>query len=412
MSGARPNFQLPFPYGEKWLAQTRADHKPNPNSLDLTRQGGDSNGRPILAAAAGKVVRARYEGGGGNFVRIDHGNGWQTRYLHMIEQPAVSEGQTVTQGQRIGRVGSTGDSGAPHLHFEQMSDGETVRSVFNGEPVQVQIGHSQVLTSYNGGTGPVSTSGVVAADVTGDGHADLLARKPDGSLWLYTNSGTDAPYGSGKVVGAGWQGFMWFAAGPVTGGKRADILAVRPDGALLLYPNTGDDNQPYGSGKVVGSSWHQFNRFMVGDVTGDGRADIVVSRPDGELLLYANTGSADQPYAGAAVIGEGFTIMDRIVVADITGDKRADLLTTNPAGGLFLYANSGSDSAPYSLPATIGDGWGAINRITAGDVTGDGNTDVVATRPDGTLLLYKHSGSATAPYGAGSVIGNGWQVFA
>ncbi|XVU28388.1 peptidoglycan DD-metalloendopeptidase family protein [Actinoplanes sp. CA-054009] len=410
---ARPNFQLPFPYGEKWLAQTRADHKPNPNSLDLTRQGGDSNGRPILAAAAGQVVRARFEGGGGWFVRIDHGSGWQSRYLHMIEQPAVSEGQRVAQGQRIGRVGSTGDSGAPHLHFEQMADGETVRSVFNGEPVQVQIGRSQVLTSYNGGSGPVSTSGVVAADVTGDGHADLLARKPDGSLWLYRNSGTDAPYSTGKVVGSAWQQFTWFAAGPVTGGKRADILAVRSsDGALLLYQNTGDDDQPYASGEVVGSSWQQFNRFMVGDVTGDGRADIVVSRPNGELLLYANTGSADQPYNQAAVIGEGFTIMDRIVVADITGDKRADLLTTNPAGGLFLYKNSGSDTAPYSTPDTIGEGWAAINRFTAADVTGDGNTDVVATQPNGALLLYKHSGSVAAPYGTGTVIGSGWQDFA
>ncbi|MEU8816636.1 peptidoglycan DD-metalloendopeptidase family protein [Actinoplanes sp. NPDC048796] len=164
--GARPPFQLPFPRGERWLAQTRADHKPNPHSLDLFREGGGSNGRTILASASGQVVKARHELHAGWMVRIDHGGGWQTRYLHMIEEPAVKEGQRVTQGQRIGRVGSTGDSGAPHLLYEQIAGENTVRSVLNGEPVQVRVGHGQILTSH------------APAGPSGDGTLQLGSRGP------------------------------------------------------------------------------------------------------------------------------------------------------------------------------------------------------------------------------------------
>jgi biotin carboxyl carrier protein len=151
----RPLFQLPFPCGQQWLAQTYTGHKPNTNSIDLTKIGGASSGQSIVAALAGQVVRARFESGGGNFVRIDHGNGWQTRYLHMIALPVVSEGQHVSQGQLLGHVGSTGDSGAPHLHFEEIQDGTTVRSALDGQLVTVDVGRSQILTSFNcdGGDG-------------------------------------------------------------------------------------------------------------------------------------------------------------------------------------------------------------------------------------------------------------------
>ena len=56
-------------------------------------------------------------------MKIDHGGRWETQYLHMLEPPTVREGQQVEQGQQIGRIGSTGNSGAPHLHYEQRRAG-------------------------------------------------------------------------------------------------------------------------------------------------------------------------------------------------------------------------------------------------------------------------------------------------
>jgi len=82
-------------------------------------------GADIHATAAGKVVHAGWMGGYGNMVEIDHGNGLTTRYGHMSEV-LVSEGDDVKFGDVIGRVGSTGRSTGPHLHYEVRIDGEPV----------------------------------------------------------------------------------------------------------------------------------------------------------------------------------------------------------------------------------------------------------------------------------------------
>jgi murein DD-endopeptidase MepM/ murein hydrolase activator NlpD len=76
-----------------------------------------STGTPIKAAAGGIVILARYYGLAGNSVFIDHGGGMTTLYFHM-SKIEVSPGQTVITGDTIGRVGNTGRSSGPHLHFE------------------------------------------------------------------------------------------------------------------------------------------------------------------------------------------------------------------------------------------------------------------------------------------------------
>ena len=76
-----------------------------------------SQGTPIYATRAGKVTRTAYQAGGaGNYVSINHLDGFSSIYMHMTHY-VVSAGQTVSQGQLIGYVGSTGISPGPHLHF-------------------------------------------------------------------------------------------------------------------------------------------------------------------------------------------------------------------------------------------------------------------------------------------------------
>jgi len=83
---------------------------------------GDSPG--IVAAQGGSVVAAGWNAGGyGNYVVIDHGNGYKTLYAHMVSGSlTVQAGQRVTQGQRLGTMGSTGRSTGPHLHFEIITE--------------------------------------------------------------------------------------------------------------------------------------------------------------------------------------------------------------------------------------------------------------------------------------------------
>ena len=86
---------------------------------------GASQGTPIYAIAAGTVTTATYGDANGYYVSISHGNGYGSVYCHMTNY-IVSVGDSVSQGQVIGYVGSTGWSTGPHLHFEIHVNGSTV----------------------------------------------------------------------------------------------------------------------------------------------------------------------------------------------------------------------------------------------------------------------------------------------
>ena len=146
--GPRPLFQLPVACGETWRLGTYPGHDDYDVGLFPTE--GAAWGRPVLASAAGEVTVAGINGalggrtpddpdgprgrGGGYWVKIDHGGRWETQYLHLLEPPLVRVGQRVEQGEQIGKVGSTGNSGAPHLHYEQRRGWEKVETWFDGVP--------------------------------------------------------------------------------------------------------------------------------------------------------------------------------------------------------------------------------------------------------------------------------------
>ncbi len=89
--------------------------------LDFRGEVGD----PIRATAAGTVTNAGWTGGYGKMVEIDHGNGLATRYGH-LSQIDVDVGDKIRVGQVVGRLGSTGRSTGPHVHYETRIDGEAV----------------------------------------------------------------------------------------------------------------------------------------------------------------------------------------------------------------------------------------------------------------------------------------------
>lgn len=111
-----------------------------------------SIGQPILAAASGKVSFAGQRSGYGNVVEITHGNGIMTRYAH-LSGFAAHAGQQVTRGEKIARMGSTGRSTGPHLHFEVRVNGNPInpRRFLEARKDILQI--QQVATARLAGAG-------------------------------------------------------------------------------------------------------------------------------------------------------------------------------------------------------------------------------------------------------------------
>jgi murein DD-endopeptidase MepM/ murein hydrolase activator NlpD len=82
-------------------------------------------GDPIYAAADGVVLKAGYDRGKGNYVEINHGRGIRTVYMHLSKRSVLS-GEQVSKGDTIGKLGSTGRSTGPHLHYEVLKNGSPI----------------------------------------------------------------------------------------------------------------------------------------------------------------------------------------------------------------------------------------------------------------------------------------------
>ena len=97
---------------------------------------GWGGGREVYAAAAGRVSAVRWaantkldnrRGGYGNYIIIDHGNGYQTLYAHLPNTPmSVTRGQHVAVGERIGTMGNSGNASGVHLHFMLLINGRAI----------------------------------------------------------------------------------------------------------------------------------------------------------------------------------------------------------------------------------------------------------------------------------------------
>ena len=99
--------------------------RPNPYGIHTGVDFAADNGAPVRAARAGTVLNSDWDPSYGNWVEIDHGGEIKSRYAH-LSTISVVEGQWVAMGQVIGRVGSTGYSTGPHLHFEILRDNHPI----------------------------------------------------------------------------------------------------------------------------------------------------------------------------------------------------------------------------------------------------------------------------------------------
>ena len=128
-SGSKATGSLSWPLPASDYVTSGFGHRESPTAgASSNHQGidiGASTGSSITAADGGTVITASYSSSAGNYVVIGHGNGLSTVYMH-CSKLLVSEGDTVSKGQTIAKVGSTGYSTGPHLHFGVRKNGSYV----------------------------------------------------------------------------------------------------------------------------------------------------------------------------------------------------------------------------------------------------------------------------------------------
>ena len=334
---ARPEtgYEMPFPCGQSWTGSTRASHSPSANSIDWNRT--DDLGDPVVASAAGTVSRVTNLGGRsyGLYVMVDHGGGAVTLHAHLSAE-YVTVGQRLDQGQLIGRVGSSGGSTGPHLHYEQREGSGVARPVFGDTTFTMP----STQTSANCPHAPV------AGDWNDDGDAELGVYRRSATPSFRLRRVPAVPLGVGYADPL---------VGDWDGDGRTDVGVRDPaTGGFTLRSSGGAVTQvPFGT---------TTDRGVAGDWDGDGRAEVGLFRPSSAaFLLRAADGSVTQQSLGS--------IASLPVTGDWNGDDVADLGVFDR--GTWTLAVRGA--APVTRSLVLGD---ADDLPVTGDWDGDGDTDL------------------------------------
>ena len=202
------------------------------------------------------------------------------------------------------------------------------------------------------------------------------------------------------------------ALGDVTGDGRSDIVAIAQNGELLVYPNLGGTGQnTFGAPTQVGGGWNGYTIAAVTNPYGSGRAGLLAVAPDGTLLYYPNTGGSGQNTFGSPTqVGAGWTGYSIAAVTDIYNSAGSPgLLAVAADGSLLYYPNTGgSGMNTFGSPTQLGSGWNGWT-VDVADFTGDGRPDLLGVDTTGTLYLYPNTGqSPTGTFGPRTQVGGGW----
>lgn len=218
----------------------------------------------------------------------------------------------------------------------------------------VSHGSDSVAKSRLLGTGWNSMNKLTRhGDHNGDAEEDVFARDNAGVLWFYPGRG-DGTLGTRVRVGGGWNTMRELtAAGDLTGDGRADLLAVDSAGTLWTYPGNGKGS--LGARQKVGTGWKAVNELVgAGDMNSDRRSDLVARDTAGRLWLYPGNGKGT--FGARKLIGGGGWngLTELAGLGDVTGDGRPDLLGHAPGqSALRVYPGTGAADGGLKPPKTL-----------------------------------------------------------
>ncbi|MFF3562269.1 FG-GAP-like repeat-containing protein [Streptomyces sp. NPDC002574] len=185
---------------------------------------------------------------------------------------------------------------------------------------------------------------VPVGDLSGDRCNDLLVRLGNGSVRLYKPACSKAatPTTAYNTVGTGWNQYdVLTSPGDITGDGLSDVLARRAsDGAVYLYK--GVPGGKLSAPVKLYANWKAYKKIVgAGDLTGDGFGDVLVHDTGNELWRFDGDGKGHFK-ARVKVADNWGTMFNALVgVGDITGDGKADLVVRDSAGALWRYSGNG-----------------------------------------------------------------------
>lgn len=241
---------------------------------------------------------------------------------------------------------------------------------------------------------PARSAPTFPKDLTADSLADLTAIDGSGRLLVLKNSGSST-FTPVVATSGGWgSAALVTAVGPMDSDNLGDVVARLSDGSVWLYRGGTTGALTRGAVRIA-TGWQKVSQLIaVGDLSGDGKTDLVARWSDGRLVLYRGTGAG--ALASSAVIGTGWGVFASTVsTGDVSGDGRPDILGLRASDGrMFLYrGTAGGVSAGVPLGTLDWRPRGAVRAV--GNLAGDSRPDLIARASNGRLSVYPGTGSGT-----------------
>jgi hypothetical protein len=213
---------------------------------------------------------------------------------------------------------------------------------------------------------------------------------------------------TGAVTGGYAPVMSAFTLSPdMTGDGLGEVLAVHSSGQLRLFPGTASGFSPsYTAPGPTGLAGSRI--YGPGDWSNDKRADLAVIDSRGDLWLHQGDGRGKLS-AGRVKLGNGWSTFMAVPAGDLTGDGQPDLLGVDlQTGLLYLYKWRAADNRFLSR-VRVGNGWLGWQLHAAGDLNGDGRGDILGIDSKGDLYCYPGKGDGT--FYSKKKCGNGWGTY-